>query len=107
MRQHRLLPRPRQILALLRLPPDHLIDAVRLGQLRETRGREHGVFRERGQGFETGEGGVGGWVSGRAAWGRGAEECEGGLQREDAFAEEGEAVVEAAAAVVEGFVGYC
>lgn len=52
MRQHSLLAGPRQILALLRLPPDHLVDAVSLGQLREPRGREHGVFRERGQGLQ-------------------------------------------------------
>ena len=37
--------------------------------------------------------------------GGGVEEGEGGLQVEGAFAEEGEAVVEAAAGVVEGFVG--
>lgn len=85
MRQHGLLPGSRQVLALLRFPPNHLVDAVRLGQLRETRGREDGVFCEGGQGFETGERRVGGRVSVCAARDRGAQEGEGGLQREDAF----------------------
>ena len=35
------------------------------------------------------------------------EQGERGLQVEDAFSQEGEAVVEALTAVVEGFVGYC
>lgn len=36
-----------------------------------------------------------------------AEQGKGSLQVENAFAEEGEAVVEALAAVIEGFMGYC
>ena len=43
----------------------------------------------------------------RVRGGRGVEEGSGGLDVDDAFAEEGETVVEALTCVVEGFVGYC
>jgi hypothetical protein len=52
--------------------------------------------------FGRGDGGLAGrW----RCWGRHVEQGEGSLQVDDAFPEEGEAVVEAAAAMVEGFVG--
>jgi len=117
MRQHSLHPGPLQILRLLRFPPHHPIHPVTLRQPRQARGREDLGFAERGQVLRAEEGRVvediGVFVVARFLGGEdlggccgGAEEGERGLQVDDAFAEEGEAVVEAAAAVVEGFVGY-
>ncbi len=117
MRQHSLHPGPLQILRFLRFPPHHPIHPITLRQPRQARGRQDLGFAERSQVLGAGEGGVvedinvfvvalflGGEDLG--CWVGGAEEGEGGLEVDDAFAKEGEAVVEAAAAVVEGFVGY-
>lgn len=110
MRHHDLYPGRFQIIAPSRFPAHHLINSILSGDSCDPRFLEHLRFCEggdvlgslqtrvlvnvlRGEGLREG-GGFG-------------EQGEGGLQVEDSLAEEGEAVVETSAAVVEGFVGYC